>query len=401
MRGVGGARWASRWWSVLGTTLALAAAAPPAAGRAAAQTPRVVDIPAADGVTLKGTLFAAPRPGPAVLLLHQCDDRRTVWDPLGLALARAGVTALAVDYRGYGESGGTPHDQLTPQQEHAVTAEQWPGDLDAAFAFLLRQPGVRPDRVGVGGASCGVNQAIGLARRHPDVRALALLAGGTDRVGRLFLQAAGAPPVFTAAAADDPYLDFVAVMRWLHGVSQDPRSRFAQYPSGGHAAVVFRTHPGLADTIATWFGAVLADPPRRVPATNGVPMRADALRALAELDRPGGARAAGARLARRHARDPGAQLFPEYGANQLGYEHAAMGDLPGALDIMRLEVAAYPASPNAMDSLGDVYLARGDTAAALTAARRTLELLDRDTVDSEQRKRDLRGAAEQKLKTLH
>lgn len=114
-----------------------------------------------------------------------------------------------------------------------------------------------------------------------------------------------------------------------------------------------------------------------------------------------GARAVGERLAQARARNPAAQLFPEYSVNQLGYEHLLMGDLPGALAIMRLEVAAYPESPNAMDSLGDVYLARGDTAMTLTAARRTLELLDRDAADSEPRKRDLRTAAEQKLKTLH
>ena len=43
---------------------------------------RVVDIAAPDGVVLKGTLFPSAAAGPAVLLLHQCDDRRTVWEPL-------------------------------------------------------------------------------------------------------------------------------------------------------------------------------------------------------------------------------------------------------------------------------------------------------------------------------
>src|SRR5262245_8729421 len=83
---------------------ACAQPAPPAA--------RVVDIAAPDGVVLKGTLFAAPAGGPAVLLLHQCDEQRHVWDPLGPKLAAAGITALAIDFRGYGESGGTAHDTL-------------------------------------------------------------------------------------------------------------------------------------------------------------------------------------------------------------------------------------------------------------------------------------------------
>ena len=92
-------------WTVLAILLTTAchSAAPP---------PRTVDIRAADGVVLKGTLFAAPSAGPAVLLLHQCDDHRTVWDPLGPPLAAAGITALSIDFRGYGDSGGTPHDKL-------------------------------------------------------------------------------------------------------------------------------------------------------------------------------------------------------------------------------------------------------------------------------------------------
>src|SRR5262245_6018126 len=164
---------------------------------------RVVDLGAPDGVTLKGTLFPSASPGPAVLLLHQCDDRRTVWDPLGLRLAAAGITALAVDYRGFGESAGPRYDTLSREQQAAVTTDAWPGDFDAALAFLSRQSGVDAARIGAAGGSCGVNTAIHLARRHANVKALALLAGPADREARSFIEAPGAPPVFAAAAADD------------------------------------------------------------------------------------------------------------------------------------------------------------------------------------------------------
>src|SRR5262245_2448619 len=107
---------------------------------------RPVDIAAPDGVTLKGTLFGSTTPGPAVLLLHQCDDRRTVWDPLGPRLAAAGITALSIDYRGFGESGGPRFDTLSNEQKAAVTATAWPSDFDAALAFLSRQAGVDAGR---------------------------------------------------------------------------------------------------------------------------------------------------------------------------------------------------------------------------------------------------------------
>ena len=360
-----------------------------------------VVIPAPGGLLLKGTLFRASRPGPAVLLLHQCDEQRTVWEPLGTRLARAGVTALSIDYRGYGESGGTPHEKLTPAELGAMMANDWPADLDAAFTYLSKQPGVDTTRIAAAGGSCGVGAAVYVARHHPNVKALALLAGGTDRAGREFLASTDAPPLFTAAAADDKYADFVSIMGWYAAQSRDARSRMAQYRDGGHAAIVFRTHPGLADTLANWFAVVLKASPGALPRTNGVPMRASELAVLREIDRPGGASAVAKRLALLRAKRPHAQLFPEYFANQLGYEHLQqMNDPRGALAIMRLNAEAYPASPNAMDSLGDIYLAIDDKAAALDAARETLKRLEKDTIDTDARKKDIRTAAEQKIKLL-
>ena len=59
--------------------------------------------------------------------------------------------------------------------------------------------------------------------------------------------------------------------------------------------------------------------------------------------------------------------------------------------------SATVANGRPMDSLGDVYLASGDTSAALASAEQTLVLLDRDSLDTTQRKADLRRAAEDKI----
>src|SRR5215203_2185518 len=87
---------------------------------------REVSITAADGTPLKGTYFAAAQPGPAVLLLHMCNTTRKSWDPLGPQLAAAGIHALSVDYRGFGESGGDRADALAPQDAERVITEKWP-----------------------------------------------------------------------------------------------------------------------------------------------------------------------------------------------------------------------------------------------------------------------------------
>jgi hypothetical protein len=90
----------------------------------------------------------------------------------------------------------------------------------------------------------------------------------------------------------------------------------------------------------------------------------------------------------------------EYIVNWLGYEHLALKDTATALEIMKLNATAYPASANAQDSLGDAYLAAGDKAAALTTAKRTLELLDSDRKVTPQQKTVLRSAADAKIAKL-
>jgi tetratricopeptide (TPR) repeat protein len=245
-----------------------------------------------------------------------------------------------------------------------------------------------------------VNNAVQLARRHDNVKALALLAGPTDRDGRQFLERQTAPPIFAAAAADDQYANFVDIMSWLFAVSPRPESRLAHYPMGGHAAVMFTAHPELADTIAKWFSAVLVNTPQGLPGTNGVPLAPGILEKLHAIDQSGGAAAELRRHAEAAAGSASEPRLPEYFVNQLGYEHMLMKDYPAAIDLMKLNAALYPNSPNTMDSLGDVYLAAGDQASALAAAKQTLSLIDADTVDTPRRKTDLRSAAEAKIKQL-
>ena len=43
---------------------------------------RTVDLTAADGTKLKASYFPSAKPGPGVLLLHQCNKDRKIWDDL-------------------------------------------------------------------------------------------------------------------------------------------------------------------------------------------------------------------------------------------------------------------------------------------------------------------------------
>src|SRR5450631_802834 len=96
---------------------------------------RAVDLTAADGTKLKATYFAAGKPGPGVLLLHQCNRQRKVWDKLAQQMATAGINVLTFDLRGFGESGGDRFEKLTPQAAEELAAK-WPGDIDVVFQYL-------------------------------------------------------------------------------------------------------------------------------------------------------------------------------------------------------------------------------------------------------------------------
>ena len=63
---------------------------------AEANSPRVVDLKTPDGTVLKGTYFAAEKPGPGVLLFHQSNRTRKSWDDIARQLVAVGINALTV-----------------------------------------------------------------------------------------------------------------------------------------------------------------------------------------------------------------------------------------------------------------------------------------------------------------
>ena len=137
---------------------------------ASAQTSMMdVDITAMDGHNLKGTYRSPGASGPAMLLVHQCNMDRHSWDSLASHLVEAGIHVLTFDLRGFGESGERPAEREAYQ---AMRSEKWPGDVDAAYAYLLDKEGVDGSRVAVAGASCGVALAADLATRNAEIQAV-------------------------------------------------------------------------------------------------------------------------------------------------------------------------------------------------------------------------------------
>lgn len=365
-----------------------------------AQSPsrKDTDITAPDGTRLRATFFSAGRPGPGVILLHMCNTARKSWEPVAVGLSQKGINALTIDNRGFGESGGPRFEGAAPEVMKQLN-ERWPADFDAAYQFLITQPGVDKARIAAGGGSCGVGNVIGLAERHPEIMALVLLAGGTDIAGINFIAQHPERPIFTAAAADDEYnpatLD---LMRWFSEVSGNPRTRFSGFKDGRHGTEIFGPHPELVGQIVDFFVDTLVTAPvdLRVAVTS---KKTPASEFWALVNQPDGAERAAQVLHEARKRDPQAFVFPEYAMNLLGYTELQAGKKEDAIKLFKLNTEAYPTSANAQDSLSDGYLAAGKRDLALAAEEECLQLLPGDKNDA-QFKAQLEKAGREKIAKL-
>lgn len=381
-------------WSLLLTllpvvTFSLAADQPPSA--------QAVDLTATDGIKLKASYFDAGKPGPGVLLLHQCDHDRKIWDGLARQLASAGISVVTMDLRGFGDSGDKPHSKIGAEPPEEM--QKWPGDIDVAFQYLKSRPGVKPEQIGLGGGSCGVDNALKAAIRHPEVKSLVLLAGPTDLKGRQFLRQSKLP-VFFAVADDDQYPFMVQMTELLYTISASPGKKFAHYQTGHHAAEIFSVHPDLPKAIVNWYVTTLIKTPGRAPAIANAPEIPAEIHDMDLLEQPGGPAELQKKLSAARKKNPRAPFTPEQIIEWFAYDQLQAGDTKQALDIMKLDAVAYPNSPNVYDSLGEVYLAEGKKELARQNTEKALALLPSDTADPQDVRDAIKASAEERLKKL-
>lgn len=338
------------------------------------------DVTAPDGTKLRVTFFSAGKPGPGVLLLHMCNTVRKSWEPVANELSEKGINALTVDNRGFGESGGPRFEGGTPEVRQELSQE-WPADFEAVYQFLISQPGVDRDRIALGGGSCGVTNALKLAEKHPDVKALVLLSGETDAAGISFIADRPAMPIFTAGAADDEYSPVtLPVMKWISDTSGSPRTKFMAFKDGRHGTEIFGPHPELVHEIVGFLIDSLVTSPVDLNA-KVVPRKTPASEFWKLVNEPGGVAKGESVFHEERKRDPKAFVFPEFVINALAYGRLQKGDKQEALQLFKLNTEAYPGSSNAQDSLSDGYLAMGQNDEALAAEQKCLELLPGDQTD--------------------
>ncbi|MFD7966696.1 alpha/beta hydrolase [Streptomyces zaomyceticus] len=103
--------------------------------------------------------------------------------------AEAGIDSLVFDYRGFGDSGGRPRQDVSVRRQRQ--------DYHAALAAARRLPGVDPDRVALWGASYAGGHALVVAAQDGRAAAVVSLTPVTDGLASLahLLRHAGVRPL--------------------------------------------------------------------------------------------------------------------------------------------------------------------------------------------------------------
>lgn len=112
-------------------------------------------IPTADGETLHAWWLDHPLPRAQIVYWHGNGGNLSLWLPVFVDLQRRGFSVLAVDYRGYGESTGSPSEQGIYR------------DGVAAVAYFVERLQNREVPTIFWGRSLGCAVASYTAARHP------------------------------------------------------------------------------------------------------------------------------------------------------------------------------------------------------------------------------------------
>lgn len=124
---------------------------------------------------------------PCVVMAHGFGGTRDT-GLLGYAegFAAAGIDAFVFDYRGFGDSGGTPRQDVSFRRQRQ--------DYHAAITAARRLPGVDPGRIAVWGTSYSGGHVIAVAARDERVAAVISMTPVTDGLAVLAQMARYAGP---------------------------------------------------------------------------------------------------------------------------------------------------------------------------------------------------------------
>jgi len=216
-----------------------------------------------EGFELKASYYQSNKTSNrAVLLLHQCNYNRTMYNDIGQQLAEQGIHALSLDFRGFGASVNAEFNvekvQVLPREERRKAwqkmSSDWPSDVQLAYNHLtskISDKGI----IGVVGASCGGTQAITLAENNP-IKVIGFFSSGQreENIERYKKVLAELPTLIIASEEDRGTYESA---QKLFSAATHENSKFIAYKGSEHGYPLLDKDKQLASYIAGWLDSQL------------------------------------------------------------------------------------------------------------------------------------------------
>jgi cephalosporin-C deacetylase-like acetyl esterase len=180
-----------------------------------------------DNVVIKGTWYSSTNNfhAPIIILIHQYQTSRHDFDAFIPTLLTQGYSVLAYDTRNTSE------------------LLDLPKDVPGAIAFVKKQNGVDPMRIGIIGASVGANIAFVAAGAVSEVKAVVLLSPGVSGVRGQVQNGSNHPPKNVFVASDE---NEWAEANMIFEKAMDPKTQKI-YQGMGHGVQLLRSDTARGD----------------------------------------------------------------------------------------------------------------------------------------------------------
>ena len=208
------------------------------------------DYTAANTMTHKG-----------VIMLHQCNAERSMYEGLAQSLAANDISSMSLDFRGFGDS-ITNEISLKTLREKATSRENYfemtnklgigkhrIDDVEIAYQYLVNKLGDQAN-ISVIGASCGGAQALNLARNHKISSFIFFSSGMNEKYSQLFYELSEIPALIIAAQDDEFTFNSANT---IFKQAKNDQSRLLLYKGDGHGLPLFKQDPNLENVMVEWF----------------------------------------------------------------------------------------------------------------------------------------------------
>lgn len=189
-----------------------------------------------DGQTIRAYLARPPKaaqPLPAVLIIHEWWGLTDHMKDLARRFAKEGYAALVPDLYARQGSVVTTDANEAAKLMSQLSSQQSLRDLNAAAAYLKRQPWIAPDRLGVVGFCMGGTMALTMATHNSDLNAAVVFYGKVPPIETLDSLLC---PILFHHGAQDGWVTGKEVDTLRQGLAQyGKHGQVVSYPSAGHA----------------------------------------------------------------------------------------------------------------------------------------------------------------------